>query len=48
MVGIESNWEIPTDDEKAVEWGRRVHHALQPYATGAEYTNFPGFYEDND
>ena len=48
MVGIESNWEDPADDEKAVEWGRRVHRALQPYATGAEYTNFPGFYEDND
>ena len=47
MVGIESNWEDPADDEKAVEWGRRVHRALHPYGTGAEYTNFPGFYEDN-
>ena len=48
MVGIESNWEDTADDERAVEWGRSVHRALQPYATGAEYTNFPGFYEDND
>ena len=48
LVGIESNWEDPADDEKAVEWGRRVHRELQPYATGAEYANFPGFYEDND
>ncbi len=48
MVGIESNWEDPADDDQAVQWGRRVHQALQPYATGAQYTNFPGFYEDND
>lgn len=48
MVGIESNWEDPADDERAVEWGRRVHRELQPHATGAEYSNFPGFYEDSE
>ena len=31
-----------------MELGPPRHRALQPYATGAEYTNFPGFYEDND
>jgi FAD/FMN-containing dehydrogenase len=48
MVGIESNWIDAADDEKAVEWGRRVHRELEPWATGAEYSNFPGFYEDHD
>lgn len=48
MIGIESNWEHVDDDHRAVEWGRRVFEELQPYATGAEYMNFPGLYEDND
>ena len=41
MVGIESNWEDPADDEKAVEWGRRVHRAVQPYATGPSTQTSP-------
>jgi FAD/FMN-containing dehydrogenase len=48
LLGIESNWERPEDDGAALEWGRAAFHALQPFATGAEYLNFPGLYEDND
>ncbi len=48
LLGIESNWERPEDDDAAVEWGRAVFRALEPFATGAEYMNFPGLYEDND
>jgi hypothetical protein len=48
LLGIESNWERPEDDGAALEWGRAVFHALEPFATGAEYLNFPGLYENND
>ncbi|MGH3984303.1 MAG: hypothetical protein ACRDST_16875 [Pseudonocardiaceae bacterium] len=48
LLGIESNWERPEDDAAALEWGRASFRALEPFATGAEYLNFPGLYEDND
>lgn len=48
LLGIESNWERPEDDDAALEWGRAAFRALEPFATGAEYVNFPGLYEDND
>lgn len=48
LLGIESNWERPEDDDAALEWGRAAYRALEPFATGAEYVNFPGLYEDND
>lgn len=48
LLGIESNWEHPEDDDAALEWGRAAFRALEPFATGAEYLNFPGLYEDND
>ncbi|MFY9808068.1 MAG: BBE domain-containing protein, partial [Pseudonocardiaceae bacterium] len=48
LLGIESNWEHPEDDDAALEWGRAAFRALEPFATGAEYVNFPGLYEDND
>jgi FAD/FMN-containing dehydrogenase len=48
LLGIESNWEQPKDDDAALEWGRAAFRALEPFATGGEYVNFPGLYEDND
>ncbi|MGH3787437.1 MAG: FAD-binding oxidoreductase [Pseudonocardiaceae bacterium] len=48
LLGIESNWEHPEDDDAALEWGRTVFSALKPFATGAEYVNFPGLYENHD
>ncbi|MBA9002973.1 FAD-binding oxidoreductase [Thermomonospora cellulosilytica] len=48
MLGIESNWENPADDEACIAWARRVHTTLGPFSTGAEYLNFPGLYEDSD
>ena len=48
LLGIESNWERLEDDGAALEWGRAAFHALEPFAMGAEYLNFPGLYEDND
>jgi hypothetical protein len=46
LIGIESNWESPGDDDACVGWGRDVFRELAPFATGREYVNFPGLYED--
>jgi FAD/FMN-containing dehydrogenase len=48
LLGIESNWVKPEDDHANLEWGQTAFRALQRFATGAEYLNFPGMYEDND
>lgn len=48
LLGIESNWEDPADDGACIGWARRVHAALEPFSTGAEYLNFPGLYEEAD
>jgi len=39
LLGIESNWEYPEDDDAALECGRAAFRALEPFATGAEYMN---------
>lgn len=48
MIGVESNWESPGDDEACVAWGRQVYAALAPFSTKAAYFNFPGMYEEHD
>lgn len=48
LLGIESNWESPADDEACLAWGRRAYAALEPFSTGGEYLNFPGMYEERD
>ena len=48
LIGIECNWEHEADDGASIAWGREVFDRLQPYATGGQYVNFPGLYEDND
>jgi FAD/FMN-containing dehydrogenase len=47
LLGIECNWEHETDDAACIAWGREVFRELQSYSTGAQYVNFPGFYEDD-
>jgi FAD/FMN-containing dehydrogenase len=46
LLGIEANWEQAADDEANLTWAREVFDATGPYATRAEYLNFPGFYEE--
>jgi FAD/FMN-containing dehydrogenase len=46
LLGIEANWEQAADDEANLAWAREVFDATEPYATRAEYLNFPGFYEE--
>jgi len=48
LLGIECNWEHETDDAASIAWGREVFDRLRMYATGGQYVNFPGLYEDND
>ncbi len=46
MLGIEANWRDPAADEENIAWARKVHQTMQQFSTGAEYFNFPGFFED--
>jgi FAD/FMN-containing dehydrogenase len=46
LLGIEANWEPDGDDAANIAWARDIYSAMQPYATGGEYMNFPGLYED--
>jgi FAD/FMN-containing dehydrogenase len=48
LLGIEANWENPRDDDVCIAWARKVYAAVEPFSSGGEYVNFPGFYEDND
>jgi len=48
LVGIEANWVSADDDKACIAWGRRAFSELQPFATGGQYVNFPGLYEDHD
>jgi FAD/FMN-containing dehydrogenase len=46
LVGIESNWVDPADDEANVAWARDVYRDLQRFSPGGAYLNFPGFGEE--
>ncbi len=48
LLGIESNWEEAADDDANIAWNRKVFELVKPYATDAEYLNFPGFYENSE
>jgi FAD/FMN-containing dehydrogenase len=45
LLGIEANWENAADDDANIAWARSVHEAMGRFSTGAEYLNFPGFFE---
>jgi hypothetical protein len=46
VLGIESNWIDPKDDEANIAWAREVFAAAEPFSTGERYLNFPGFFEE--
>jgi FAD/FMN-containing dehydrogenase len=46
VIGIESNWIDPRDDEANIAWARDVYAAVEPFSTGERYLNFPGFFEE--
>lgn len=47
-IGVEANWADPVDDEANIAWARRVTQVLEPFSTGGQYLNFPGFFEEGD
>ena len=46
LLGVESNWVDPADDEANVAWTRACVDAFEQLSTGRQYLNFPGFLED--
>ncbi|WP_129669130.1 FAD-binding oxidoreductase [Phytoactinopolyspora endophytica] len=48
LLGVEANWEDAADDEANIAWARKVRQAMERFSTGAEYLNFPGFYESGE
>ncbi len=46
LVNPEANWEHPEGDDANVAWARGILAALEPYAAGGAYLNFPGFLEE--
>ena len=47
-IGIEANWADTADDEANIAWARRVTQELEPFSTGGQYLNFPGFFEEGE
>ncbi len=48
LLGIESNWEEPQDDEANVAWAREVVGDMRRFSDGGMYLNFPGFLEEGE
>lgn len=48
MVAIEANWSEKDDSEANIAWARALHKALQPFSSGGNYLNFPGYVEDQE
>jgi hypothetical protein len=40
LIGLESNWSDPQDDDANIEWAREGTRALAKYSTGGTYLNF--------
>ena len=48
MIGIEANWVNQADAEDNIAWARALHKDLQPFSSGGNYLNFPGFVENRE
>ncbi len=46
VINPEANWEHAEDDDANIDWARGVLAAVEPYASGGAYLNFPGFLEE--
>ena len=46
LLGVEANWEDPTQDEANIAWVRDCLDDMQQFSDGSVYLNFPGFNED--
>ena len=48
LLGVEANWEDPTEDETNVEWVRDCLADMREFSDGSVYLNFPGFLEGDE
>jgi FAD/FMN-containing dehydrogenase len=48
MIGIEANFHHREDADANIAWARDLHRDLQPFSSGGNYLNFPGFVEDRE
>jgi FAD/FMN-containing dehydrogenase len=48
LVGIEGNWEAPSESDQNVAWVRDVFADMQAFSEGGVYLNFPGFLEEGE
>jgi FAD/FMN-containing dehydrogenase len=48
LVGIESNWDDPAEDNANLAWARELHGELNRVSPGSTYLNFPGFAEEGE
>lgn len=48
MIGIEANWSEKADSDANISWARKLHTALQPFSSGGNYLNFPGYIENRE
>ncbi len=48
MIGIEANWENPSEDEDNIRWSRELFEDMKRFSSGGTYLNFPGFVEEGE
>ncbi len=48
LLGVEGNWENPSDDGANIAWARGCVEDLQRFSGGGQYLNFPGFLEGGE
>ena len=48
LIGIEANWDDRDQAETNIAWARALYKDLQPFSSGGNYLNFPGFIEDQE
>jgi hypothetical protein len=48
LIGIEANWDDPNEDQKNIDWARRLFKDAENFSSGGMYYNFPGFLEEGD
>ncbi len=48
LVNVPASWVDASEDEREMEWARRVYRSIEPLMTGGAYANFMGDDEDDD
>lgn len=48
MLGIEANWDDPSDDDANIAWARELYDTMQAFSPGGLYVNFPGLGEEGE